>query len=60
MIVKILDNEITYTIRVAEDDGSHVAYVGEYIKECDGIRAARKFIREFSDEPIQFTYDEKE
>ena len=58
MIVKILDNELTYTVRVAENDGSHLAYIGEYLKECEAIRAAREFVRDFSNEPVEFLYDE--
>jgi len=59
-IIKIVDNGLTYKIKWEEEDGSHIANIGEYTKECEGIAEARKFIREHNDDYIKLVWEYQE
>jgi len=58
-IVKVIDNGLTYKVKWEEEDGFHLANIGEYTKECEGIRAAREFIRKFNNNPIRVVLEEE-
>jgi len=59
-IVKILDTELTYSIFVINCLNNNKSYLGEYIKECDGLKAARYYLHACNDKPISYEYDVKD